>query len=627
MNSELHLFIIWGNYRDKEAQILAEIAESFNIVEIYDVNWQKKHFVQNLSRFYGVKLTSLSSKLKECGKSPFLLIIVRDDKPVYGLVETSRGSEYVNTNVFNAKQHYRHIVGGGSRIHGTNTPAETEHDITLLLGKNTKDYIQQAPKTWSGDFKKTNKDIVGANGWESLAAFFYVLNATTDYLVMRNFEYLPQNYVSKEHGDIDLLVEDLSNTVLISNAQKVVNQPHRVHYAVQISGERVLFDFRYLGDNYYHYDLQHDMLANRVLHQGFYTPNKLYYFYTLTYHALIHKRKIATDYYTKLDDLYRKCFPKGEEEVKHYIHPFDLYFSLLKKFMKEKGYGFVQPKDTSVFYDAAIVNAHQVVKWLEKRRHLKDIQVCLIHKKTHSGFMNLIAETETGEKVFIKWGGIGHSSEKEYFALKKLYARAPRFFPKPLFYKNDGDCKYVVMTYIHGESLQHICEHQVAYDSQKLCKQMIEIATILQEEKLIHRDIKLDNCLLDIQGNLRLIDFQFVLSPEDKRFRECKELTKHVSILRHLGIREKNYMWDDIYAFEKVVGTLTLHEENKSVFNSTLSALQAMKGKLVVRFVFKNYFRLLIGAFGAFLYIWNKQKCKQIWRWGQQRKAKFLYNQ
>ena len=47
------------------------------------------------------------------------------------------------------------------------------------------------------------------------------MNSSLDYVVMRNFEYLPDNRFSKEHGDIDFLVKDLDQAVYITNAQRL----------------------------------------------------------------------------------------------------------------------------------------------------------------------------------------------------------------------------------------------------------------------------------------------------------------------------------------------------------------------------------------------------------------------
>ena len=48
--------------------------------------------------------------------------------------------ERVNVNIFSCKEKFRALTGGGHKIHSTNTPLETDHDLTLLLGINYNDY-------------------------------------------------------------------------------------------------------------------------------------------------------------------------------------------------------------------------------------------------------------------------------------------------------------------------------------------------------------------------------------------------------------------------------------------------------------------------------------------------------
>ena len=38
------------------------------------------------------------------------------------------------------KEKFRDLTGGGHKIHSTNSPLETNHDLTLLLGINYNDY-------------------------------------------------------------------------------------------------------------------------------------------------------------------------------------------------------------------------------------------------------------------------------------------------------------------------------------------------------------------------------------------------------------------------------------------------------------------------------------------------------
>ena len=119
-----------------------------------------------------------NQKKNHCGKGEFLLIIFYDNDPKYGYVETSRGTERVNTNIFACKEKFRDLTGGGHKIHSTNSPLETNHDLTLLLGINYNDYEISLKNKLDKNIENENiiknipNNIIGVNGWESLNNYF-----------------------------------------------------------------------------------------------------------------------------------------------------------------------------------------------------------------------------------------------------------------------------------------------------------------------------------------------------------------------------------------------------------------------------------------------------------------------
>ena len=127
-NKELHLIIIWKNGRYKEQEIVKSVNEEFDLVEKYIINWDKNLFGKNLTTFYGTNLPPNSKKEKHCGNGEFLLLTFYDNYPKYDYVETSRGTEKVNLNVFLIKEKFRNWTGGGHKIHATNSINESNHD-------------------------------------------------------------------------------------------------------------------------------------------------------------------------------------------------------------------------------------------------------------------------------------------------------------------------------------------------------------------------------------------------------------------------------------------------------------------------------------------------------------------
>jgi len=349
------LFIIWENARYKEREILESLNENFHILDVYEVKWSGNKFTENLSRFYGSKLPKGSFKERHCGTGPFLLVVLEDHNPVYMERSTSRGAEIVNVKTFDMKSQYRKWTGGGHKIHGTNSMKETNHDLTLLLGISAEDYMRKSEK-WNGQITEYNKDLIGANGWDSLEQMFYVLNHATDYLVLRNFEPLPDQYHDNEHGDIDLLTNNFNDLIWILNGVKVYKGKNRVHYKVIIDQTPVSFDIRYLGDNYYDKAWQEDMLRKKVFVRNcFYAVDSENYFYSLLYHALIHKKKIADDYMSRL---WTMCNDLGiyHGTDRDDFQKIEFLMKLLNRFMKSKGYQYTEPKDLSVFFNHQRIN-------------------------------------------------------------------------------------------------------------------------------------------------------------------------------------------------------------------------------------------------------------------------------
>lgn len=338
--SEIHICIIWQNARKCENEILMDLSKNFDILKTIEIEWTKKNFSRNLTRFYNVALPKRNFKEKECGNGPFLLVILKDRNPKYEQRMTSRGKkEIVNIKLFDAKTKYRKMVDSehvNSKVHATNSMLESDHDLSLLLGISAYEVeskIKDLPD-------KITQDLVGADGWKDLSQLFYILNHTVSYVVLRNFDNIPSSYTTKEHGDIDFLANDLMELQRIINGEKVHRQVYRVHYCVTVGRDKVYYDIRSVGDNYYDKRWEESILAGRVLNKkGVYVPDKRNYMYSLAYHALVHKMVMAKDYEKKIGAF----FPKRDA------------FNELANYMKGQEYAFVEPKDLSVYYNSKLV--------------------------------------------------------------------------------------------------------------------------------------------------------------------------------------------------------------------------------------------------------------------------------
>lgn len=353
IEKELHLVIVWDAASEAFDEIIDVIDGKFAIRKVYEITWDEELFIKNLISFYSHSQYHLNQrkanqlfvgKANYCGIAPFKLIIFEDGSPNYKSRNTSSGVRDVNINVFDLKTQFRELTGGGHKIHGTDSVQETNKDLTLLLGNNLVDFDEEYPDIWDRRVIPLKRNITGVNGYNSLKEFFYILNASIKHVVLRNFEGFPDSYKSKEHGDIDLLVENLNFIVYLTGAKKVFRRRNRVHYSINIGGENILFDFRYVGDNYYDIQWQERILSSRVLlSKSFYVPNDENLFYSLLYHALVHKPVISSDYISKLNNYGLKySFSISLRNIKE-------NFDFLSVYLKSRKYSYVIPKDYSVF--------------------------------------------------------------------------------------------------------------------------------------------------------------------------------------------------------------------------------------------------------------------------------------
>ncbi|MBR3152593.1 MAG: hypothetical protein IKF52_03195 [Clostridia bacterium] len=345
---EVHLFILWENARNKEKEILNDIKSSFRIIGMYNIKWEKDTFSENLTRFYGTNLPKNSYKEEHCGNGDFLLIVVEVDNPIYEERETSKGLQIVNTNMFDKKSLYREMTGGGHKVHATNSETETNHDLTLLLGKNINDYLNELETNNEIECINLDRELTGKDGFKDVKEMFYVLNNCVNYAIIRNYESLPDEIYINDHNDIDIICDNLEDTAYILNGEKVFPEEYRVHYKVKVENKYVFFDIRYVGDNYYYYKIEKNILKDRVYNEkGFYTISECDYFYTLAYHAIIQKYEFANDYKNRLI----KMNPTNQK-----LSDDEKFIKLLNNWLIQNGYAIIKPNDLSVVFNMNMVN-------------------------------------------------------------------------------------------------------------------------------------------------------------------------------------------------------------------------------------------------------------------------------
>lgn len=511
MQPEHHLFILWENARSKEKEISRDLSRRFTIDASLVVHWSQDRVSQNYSRFYGTQLPPGCAKETHCGKGPFRAFLVKDPSPRYETRQTSKGLRSVNVNTFDAKMQYRKWTGGGHRVHATNSVAEAQRDLTLLLGPN---WAAEFASSHASKESALHRDLVGANGWSHLTELFAVLNACVRYVVLRNFEILPNEHTTELHGDIDLLTDAYDDLVFIAQGAKVFAEPHRVHFRVPIGGAQVPFDFRYVGDDYYDRQWESGILSRRVLcPRGFYTPSAEDYFYSLLYHALLHKRRIAPDYLPKLRQLARdagvSCKPHLDSGNPH------LLYSVLVPYLERHQYTCPRPGDQSVFFNTATLQGQVQLNAVESGLPLLQPAANLVSAR-------LLAETD-GRKYF----SYVYRSEDDPLVLKQASAdlawREAQLlqrlsgpgFPRVHGTEQHAEFSVVRLEKIQGEPFGQVSS-QIAASPHKLVQFLtgsLDLLEELQTKQITHRDIHAGNVLV-MDGHPVLLDFGWAIAPD-----------------------------------------------------------------------------------------------------------------
>lgn len=343
-DQSLHVFVVWFNAKDTAERIETALRETFNLISSVSVRWSHDMFRENMSRLYGRKLPSIEQKVAHCGIGDFRLFLVEDENPDFQIADTTSGPQYVNLNVFEAKKLYRDWTDGGHRIHATNNNSETYRDLSLLIGRDPINILRNS------DGEVLTRNLSGTNGWESFDELFAIMNACLPYVVLRNFAELHNGELLKGHGDVDVLVHSLEEARQIMNATPQFRQAYRRYHKITIGGRDIPFDIRNVGDKYYDLPWQVEILKNRIVEGQFYRPSETDLYFSLVYHALVHKKNTSSDYIQAFNDLRQNA----SAALAPWLVP-DKLSDELDAFMNARRYRFTYPEDASVFYNLAFV--------------------------------------------------------------------------------------------------------------------------------------------------------------------------------------------------------------------------------------------------------------------------------
>jgi len=198
--------------------------------------------------------------------------------------------------------------------------------------------------------------------WDDLESFFRAMNAEGGYIVMRNYEELFSDFEKGEHQDIDFLCVDRPAFISAGGCAARFKECDLIHRVINVGGRDIPVDVRTVGDGYYDTCWEEEMIKNSRMAMGVIpVPSEEDYFYSLLYHALIQKKKIAEDYKIRLkkmaDDL------GGDRSTDA---------DTLLAFMKRKGYYFTYPENPKGIFNTQGLPA-EMIKPDKKRIFLRKL--------------------------------------------------------------------------------------------------------------------------------------------------------------------------------------------------------------------------------------------------------------
>ena len=133
-----------------------------------------------------------------------------------------------------------------------------------MFGKNAYDFERELPKEWDGSMKKLKSDLVGQKGWSNMEELLYIMNGTVDYVILRNFENMPEKF---DYNDVDILADDEKLAYIVNkDFSPLTDNPRTIRF--EVGNKKIVFNPNYVGDHYYDESLVKIMFDNYVYDLG-----------------------------------------------------------------------------------------------------------------------------------------------------------------------------------------------------------------------------------------------------------------------------------------------------------------------------------------------------------------------
>jgi hypothetical protein len=212
---DIHLILIWATARFAQARILADLRSHFTVLGVFEIQWPRASFERNLARLYGHRLDDRPGKARHCGTGPFLVIVIHDAAPRYGL----DGDRPRNMAVYGAKQRYRAWTGGGFRVHGADDRRQSPQHLYLLLGRTIDSFADAIERGGDVRVQPGPAAMPGHEGWPSRAAMLAAIDVSQRHVVLRERPPGTGAVAARDQdatypdADVELLVEDVNDAI------------------------------------------------------------------------------------------------------------------------------------------------------------------------------------------------------------------------------------------------------------------------------------------------------------------------------------------------------------------------------------------------------------------------------
>jgi len=322
------------------------------------------------------------------------------------------------------------------------------------------------------------------------------------YVVLRNWEALPESVAVGPHSDLDLLVHPLHVEKVdeLWRGERTHAEDFRVQRKVPVlgpSGEQsyILVDIRSTDDGYMPEDWCHRLLSRRVPHKMFHVLPPRDYFVSLLYHAVAHKGVMSPDYAQRLVALAAEA---GIDTDLSRIGD----FREACRIFAEEGVEISKPRDGSVLPKMPYLDPPASV-----------VSSRILDVVDGRPFVSRVAFVEKDGRPIVRKQTTFELAEREHALLSLL---SSDHFPKPIATWRDGVASVCEMERVEGHPLSDL-ERFVAETSPEGARafllECIEILAELSALGITHRDIRADNILVR-DGRPVLIDFGWAVSAQ-----------------------------------------------------------------------------------------------------------------